>query len=279
MMLTMQYVFYVDDDNSIRDLRRGPDTDGEWVPGKLRSDLGLKAAPYSKLAAITMTNRWGTTISIYYQANDKDASIKSANFKQGQANWATDTTRVTDPPLFGTSLSAVKAREGLQIDQQKPFNVDSSLPVVYLQWHSLEMAHSQGSGTALFKICLTFIVVLRMQDLGLKFAPHTSLTAIDDRGSLQYFYTSAENNNIKRVIFGNDINDIKKAQFDTLATPTPRSAITAVLVKPGKVVLFYQALDKETTGKVLIVALTLSESGGVWNGKPDRPAPAVTELR
>jgi len=187
-----------------------------------------------------MTNRWGTTLSLYYQADDKDASIKSANFKQGQPNWQTDTTRVTDPPLFGTSLSAVKAREGLQLDKQKPFNADSSLPVVYLQGHSLEMAHAQGSGTALFKICLTFIDVRRMEDLGLKFAPHTSLTAIDDRGSLQYFYTSSENNNIKRVIVG---NDSKTLQFDTLATPTPRSAITAVLVKPGKVVFLPSILS------------------------------------
>jgi hypothetical protein len=129
--------------------------------------------------------------------------------------------------------------------------------------------------TVLLKLCLTFIDVRRMEDLGLKFAPHTSLSAIDDRGSLQYFYTSSENNNIKRVIVG---NDSKTLQFDTLATPTPRSAITAVLVKPGKVVLFYQALER-VTGKILIVALTLSESGGVWDGKPGRPAPEVTELR
>ena len=114
-----------------------------------------------------------------------------------------------------------------------------------------------------------------MEDLKLKFAPHTSLTAIDDQDVLQYFYTSSDSNFIKRVIV--HAND--KMEFDTLATPTPRSAIAAVRVKPGKVVLFYQALEKETSEKVLLFGLTLSETGGVWDGCPNRPAPTAKELR
>ena len=114
-----------------------------------------------------------------------------------------------------------------------------------------------------------------MEDLKLKFAPHTSLSAVDDNGVLQYFYTSSEDNFIKRVI----VRSNNKTEFDTMATPTPRSSIAAVRVKPGKVVLFYQVLGKETREKVLLFGLTLSESGGVWNGMSNNPAPATTELR
>lgn len=114
-----------------------------------------------------------------------------------------------------------------------------------------------------------------MEDLKLKFAPHTSLTAVDDIGGLQYFYTSSDDNFIRRVIVKNN----GQMEFDTLATPTPRSAIAAVRVKPGKVVLFYQALEKETSEKVLLFGLTLTASGGIWDGKQNRPAPAAQELR
>ncbi|RYP20745.1 hypothetical protein DL765_002625 [Monosporascus sp. GIB2] len=239
------------------------ETRNKWVAGRLFSDRGIKVAHYSNLAAITVPNKWGTSICVYYQTPGEDAAIESVNFKQGQSRWEVDTRRVTDPPLYGTSLTAVLARDGIQLNKSVPFDPNSSLPVVYLQWHSLELAHAQGKE------------VRRMEDLKLKFAPHTSLSAVDDIGGLQYFYTSADDNYVRRVI----IKSNGQMEFDTLATPTPRSALAAVRVKPGKVVLFYQALEKETTEKILLFGLTLTNSGGVWDGKPGRPAPAAKELR
>jgi hypothetical protein len=142
----MQYLFYVDDDNIVRHVTPGPE--GEWIPGNLITDIPepIKCAAYSKLAAITFSNRSGTSIMVYYQCPDKNAAIKSVNFKERPVP-PVPPVRVTDPPLYGTSLTAVLPRPGLQVDQSKPFNAETSLPVVYLQWHSLEMAHSQGSGT------------------------------------------------------------------------------------------------------------------------------------
>ncbi|KAI9764890.1 MAG: hypothetical protein M1839_005693 [Geoglossum umbratile] len=244
----VRYLFYVDDDNIIRDRRIAPDTNNKWVAGKLFSDMHIKCAQYSKLAAITVSNRWGTSICLYYQSPDEDAAIKSVNFKQGQSNWQVDTTRVTDPPLYGTSLTAVLAR-------------DAFLWCI-------------SNGTVL-NWRIRKDQVRRMDDMKLKFAPHTSLSAVDDIGGLQYFYTSSDDNFIRRVI----IKQNNQMEFDTMATPTPRSAIAAVRVKPGKVVLFYQALEKVSSEKVLLFGLTLSESGGVWDGKPSRPAPAAKQLR
>jgi len=114
-----------------------------------------------------------------------------------------------------------------------------------------------------------------MDDMKLKFAPHTSLSAVDANGGLQYFYTSSEDNFIRRVIIKNSI----QMEFDTLVTPTPRSALAAVRVKPNKVVLFYQALEATTSEKVLLFALTLSESNGVWDGGETCRAPEAKELR
>ncbi|KAF2179313.1 hypothetical protein K469DRAFT_596531 [Zopfia rhizophila CBS 207.26] len=259
-----RYLFYVDDNNYLRDRYISPQARNKWVAGRLFSDRGIKVAQYSKLAAITVPNRWGTSICVYYQILGEDAAIESVNFKEGQSRREVDTRRVTDPPPYGTSLTAVLARDGIQLNKAVPFDPNSSLPVVYLQWHSLELAHAQGKGT-----------VRRMEDLKLRFAPHTSLSVVDDISGLQYFYTSSDDNYVRRVIIKNN----GQMEFDTLATPTPRSALAAVRVKPGKVVLFYQALEKETSEKVLLFGLTLSHSGGAWDGKPGRPAPPAKELR
>ena len=135
----------MDDKNYLRDRYISPQTNNKWVAGSLFSDRAILVAQYSKLAAITVSNRWGDSICVYYQAPGIDAAIESVNFKYGQQKWEVETRRVTDPPLYGTSLTAVLARDGIQLDKSVPFDKDS-LPVVYLQWHSLELAHAQGKG-------------------------------------------------------------------------------------------------------------------------------------
>ena len=73
----------------------------------------------------------GTSICLYYQSPDEDGAINFVNFKLGSSSWQKDTTRVTDPPLYGTSLTVVLARDGIQIDKQVLFDPDG-LPIVYL---------------------------------------------------------------------------------------------------------------------------------------------------
>jgi len=48
-----------------------------------------------------------------------------------------------DPPLHGTSLTAIRARPGygIQLD-----TVDKDLPIAYLQWDNLGLAHGQDHG-------------------------------------------------------------------------------------------------------------------------------------
>lgn len=248
-----RYLFYVDDNNNLRDYKKGPARGDDWVAGSLYSDLGYKCAQYSKLTAASVTNTWGTSICLYYQSNEKDAAIKQVNFKLGQPRWQVDTTRVTDPPLYGTSLAAVRPRDGLVVDKSQPDAV-KGLPVVYLQLDTLQLAHAQGS------------LVQPMEHYKNKFAPHTSLSAVDPNGGLQYFYTSTDNNVIRRVIFKSHTEQ----QYDTLGTPTPRSAIAAVCAKANKVVLFYQAYNPKPE-RVQLYAMTLSEIGGYWDGIPSKP--------
>ena len=77
--------------------------------------------------------------------------------------------------------------------------------------------------------------------LDLKFAPHTSLTTVDDGTKLYCFYTSSNNNSIKVIVIGNGVASNPRI----VATPTPRSTIAAVLPIPSTIVLFYQALNHE----------------------------------
>jgi hypothetical protein len=117
-----------------------------------------------------------------------------------------------------------------------------------------------------------------MQEEGFvaKFGPHTALTAIDSNNVLQYFYISAKDNNIKRItrVQGGE------TKWETISTPAPRTALSAVLGRENKVVLFYQALDEGdrvkgksdlgATGHVLLVAKTFSrQTTGLWDGARD----------
>jgi len=55
-----------------------------------------------------------------------------------------------DPPLYGTSLSAVKPRPGICLEQRRTRGDEvtaeqsKTFPVVYLQWDTHALAHGQG---------------------------------------------------------------------------------------------------------------------------------------
>jgi hypothetical protein len=147
----MQYLFYVDDNNIVRGVNS---TNTHWpeVPGL--SALSIRCAHYSQLTAITISKNNFQAICLYYQSPDRDAAIEMIGCSTKNKIWVKgvpDMTpfppppapppRVVDPPLYGTSITAVPMRNGLEVIR------DSAMPVVYLQWDTLALAHSQESRT------------------------------------------------------------------------------------------------------------------------------------
>ncbi|KDR69999.1 hypothetical protein GALMADRAFT_160159 [Galerina marginata CBS 339.88] len=225
-----KYVFYVDDTNTLRGLKSGP----TWAQEATLAALAVRVAHYSQLAAVNIAENNFEAIVLYFQSPKKDAGIEFVSLSSKNNQWVKDKPdmtpipppppvpppRVVDPPLYGTALTAVRTRPGIEVFASK-------MPVVYLQWDTLALAHSQESKVETFRT------------LDLKFAPHTSLAIVDDGTQLYCFYTSSHNNNIKMIT----IKDYKASPPVIVGTPTPRSTIAAVLPTKDRIVLFYQALN------------------------------------
>lgn len=94
---------------------------------------------------------------------------------------------------------------------------------------------------------------LPIHGMNLVLSPQTSINAVDDGSNLYCFYTS--NDNVIELI---QINDGESSDPEHIASPTLRSAVAAVLPKPGKIVLFYQDLNVETR-KIELYAMTLTK--------------------
>jgi hypothetical protein len=126
-------LFYIDKGNVLNNLIY---TNGQWSVGDLGS-LGIKPAPYSKLAAVALE-----TIYVFYQTGDKEGHIRQVRGWEG--NWVPDNRDFGDPPLFGTSLAAVAPEPGLIIHSP----ADDRIPVVFFQKHNMKLAELQENGTA-----------------------------------------------------------------------------------------------------------------------------------
>jgi hypothetical protein len=75
--------------------------------------LPTQCAQYSKLAAVTLVNQYNINfLCLYYQTSDVTADIKMVSYSPHE--WKNDQPDLTDPPLFGTSLAAVKPEAGIQ---------------------------------------------------------------------------------------------------------------------------------------------------------------------
>ncbi|KAI1170076.1 hypothetical protein F4777DRAFT_595574 [Nemania sp. FL0916] len=244
-ILSDRCLFYLDEDNVIRGVRS---TNDPWAPETSLAALNVHCAHYSQLTAITLSRNGFQAICLYYQNTDRDAGIEMLGLSTKNNTWVKgrpDMTpnppppqpavRVVDPPLYGTSLTAVLARDGLRVIDGE----NSWLPVVYLQWDTLALAHSQDSQ------------VETIRSLDLRFAPHTSLTAVDDGRNLYCFYTSSRNNSIRMVV----VKDGKASAPQDIATPTPRSSIAAVMPNNDRIVLFYQSLNADV-GSVELNSIT-----------------------
>jgi hypothetical protein len=148
--LTMkQYLFYVDDNNIVRGVKS---LKTPWPEDTGVSGLGIRCASYSQLTAISFSKNKHQAICLYYQTPKKDAGIEAISYSTKNGTWVKgmpDMTpdppppppRVVDPPLYGTSMTAVPTRKDLQIIS------NSIMPVVYLQWDTLALAHSQEAST------------------------------------------------------------------------------------------------------------------------------------
>ena len=137
---------YVTDDNILSDVRYQND---DWIKGNL-SGLGIRCANYSKLAAETVSNGQQTFICLYYQTSEQNGPITMVSFSERKAGWTSGIPDMTviptptpvhrDPPMYGTSLTAVRPRSGIGPRNE----TQDVLPVVYLQWDTHSIAHAQG---------------------------------------------------------------------------------------------------------------------------------------
>jgi hypothetical protein len=239
---TTRYLFYVDEFNILRDMVC--EGNAGWNEGIL-SRLDVKVAHYSRLAAITVPNDSFNFICIYYQVPDKNAAIKTVSFSGNDRKWIRNQPDLRDPPLFGTSLTAVPPRRGILVaDEGTP---EARLPILYLQLDNLKLAHSQGGEPAEMS-------GFELNRQPLVFSPHTSLTAVDDGNKLYCIYKS-NGGDIKMIQIVDGRPKVPE-KFENI-NPTPKSDIAACL-SPSKtqIVLFYQSLNKETM-KIDLWGLTL----------------------
>ncbi|KAI0195867.1 hypothetical protein F4808DRAFT_464114 [Astrocystis sublimbata] len=229
-------LFYVDDDNYVRGVRS---TATPWTAETSLLQLNVRCAHYSQLTAITISKNNFQAICLYYQVPDRSAAIEMLAISTKNNTWVKGVPDMTpnpppppppvsvrDPPLYGTSITAVPYRK-----------------------------------------------VENIQSLELRFAPHTSLTTVDDGTKLYCFYTSSQNNHIKMIVIENG----KASDPHTVATPTPRSAIAAVMPTHDRIVLFYQALNF-TVGTVELQGMTFSRSSTATTNPWTRAPPASTKL-
>jgi hypothetical protein len=155
--MTRQYLFYIDDENTIQGVRMA--SNNRWEDCGLSSQVRITCAAYSQLSAAEATSSASTYrgIVVYYQSAKRNAGIDMVSFSTKRDRWTSTAPdlssdppqpapRVVDPPLYGTALSAVEHRREIGYIE------GSELPVVFLQWSDLMLAHAQGSGMFILSI-------------------------------------------------------------------------------------------------------------------------------
>ncbi|OAP55467.1 hypothetical protein AYL99_10440 [Fonsecaea erecta] len=102
-----RYVFYLDDKNILHDqYDRG---NGDYQHGTL-AGLKIECAHYSSLAAVTIKGNVVNHICVFYQAPSWDGAVKMVSFAGIHRTWQHGAANLRDPPLYGTSLTAVPPR-------------------------------------------------------------------------------------------------------------------------------------------------------------------------
>lgn len=223
-----RYVFYVDDNNLLRDVYF---ESNKWHLGNL-ADQQCVCAPYSKLAAIRLVNPGGYNfITVYYQTTDNNGDIKEVSLNNG--NWAKGQPDLDDPPLYGTSLSAVSAEPGIESTSSSTTDKDKGrLPVIFFQYNTLGLGSSQDA---------IAYAKWPINDNSKSLSSHAGLTAVDDGTNLWAFYTS-DDNQVQRVRIDKDAKLTQPTAVPLDMKPMPASPLEGVLVRDDYndyIVLFY----------------------------------------
>lgn len=179
------------------------------------------------------------------------------SFAGRHRTWEHGGANLRDPPLYGTSLTAVPPRAGI-LGRRSSDQSNEGQPIYYLQLDSHALGSGQGtagmdimplSSTLLLTFYTTEPLPLAGYDRDGKpvaFSPHTSLTAVDNGTQLHIIYKS-HSGKVKAV----RIDPKEGLQLPELffhdVDVAPRSAIAACIAPntgtTTSIVLFYQALD------------------------------------
>ncbi|KAH6617430.1 hypothetical protein F5144DRAFT_586428 [Chaetomium tenue] len=259
-----KFVFYLDDNNILHDQYYNSSTNNEFQHGTL-SNLKIQCAHYSSLAAVTIKGDVVNHMCLFYQTPDKDASVKMVSFAGWHRTWEHGKANLRDPPLYGTSLTAVPPRPGY-LGRGGSDDSNKGQPIYYLQMDNNAVGSGQGTSEPL---------PLSGYDNDGKpvaFPPHTSLTAVDNGSQLHLIYKS-HSGKVKVIrLDPNQGLQVPELFFHDLNV-APRSYISACLAPNTgintSIVLFYQVLD-EVSRKVQMTARVVSRpaaaaSGTQWN--------------
>ena len=105
-----QYVCYLDDNNILNDQY---DTgNGDYKHGTL-AELKFQCAHYSALAAVTIKGQYVYQMVVLFQAPTSDGAVNMVSFAGRHRTWVLGPARLRDPPLYGTSLTAVPPRTSI----------------------------------------------------------------------------------------------------------------------------------------------------------------------
>lgn len=251
-----KYVFYLDDNNILHD--QYDNGNGDYKHGTL-AGLKVQCAHYSAIAAITIKGRVVNHMCVFYQAPTRDGAVKMVSFAGRHRVWELGAANLRDPPLYGTSLTAVPPRAGI-LGRGKVDHKNEGQPIYYLQLENNAVGSGQGTaGMNIRSLSYTSLLTFYTEPLPLSgydrddkpvsFSPHTSLTAVDNGYQLHLIYKSHSGQ--VKVIRIDPTQGLQLPEFFFHDVDVaPRSAIAGCLApntgSTTSIVLFYQALDPDS---------------------------------
>jgi len=259
-----KFVFYLDDNNILHDQYYNSTTNNEFQHGTL-SNLKIECAHYSSLAAVTIKGDVVNHMCVFYQTPGQDGAVKMVSFAGWHRSWHQGEANLRDPPLYGTSLTAVPPRPGY-LGRSGSGAANVGQPIYYLQMDNNAVGSGQGTSEPLP------LSGYDNDGRPVAFPPHTSLTAVDNGSQLHLIYKS-HSGKVKVIrLDPNQGLQVPELFFHDLNV-APRSYISACLAPNTgintSIVMFYQVLD-EVSRKVQMTARVVSRpttaaSGTQWN--------------
>lgn len=257
-----RFVFYLDDNNILHDQH---DTgNGDYQEGSLAS-RNIRVGSYSRLAATVIKGDVVNHICLFYQAPTPDAAIKMVSYAGLHRSWTDGPANLRDPPLYGTSITAVPPRPGI-LGRTSSDKSNDRQPIYYLQMDNNALGSGQGASEPLP------LSGYDRDGLPLAFSPHTSLTAIDNGAHLHLIYKS-NSGQVKVIRIDSTQGPQMPELFFKDVEVAPRSAIAACLgpstTGTTSIVLFYQVLDQVTrkvqmAARVVYRATSVSSADAKW---------------